>query len=204
MKRIGLFFAAVISVLCGCVVETLPPRADGTQYISPIEHVAGNPQTLTVHDIDSSVHTLIQKMTAHPQFAKNYDAIRAERGKLPVVCLGLLENKTTDGGVRARLRSANDTIRTSLFDTGLFEVKDDEVADAIKSRIIRGADGGLENASELVSSFGEQEPPDFIVLGDLRHFEDVGGYHTYKLRVAMHSLKTGKIVWEGIQTGVKL
>lgn len=204
MNKVGFLFATIMSVLCGCVVETLPPRTGGTQYISPSEQITGNPQALTMYDLDSSVQTLIQKMTAHPQFAKNYRAVKAAKGKLPVVCLGLLENKTTNGEVRSRLRAANDTIRTSLYDTGLFEVKDDEAADAIKSRIIRGADGGFENAGELVSSFGEQEPPDFIVLGDLRHFEDVGGYHTYKLRLAIHSLKTGKIVWEGILTRVKL
>ena len=32
----------------------------------------------------------------------------------------------------------------------------------------------------------------------------VGGYHTYSLRIAMHNLRTGKIVWKGIQTKVKL
>ena len=85
----------------------------------------------------------------------------------------------------------------------ILEVKDDDAAEAIKSRIVRGADGGLENGS-LVGVMGTQDSPDFIVLGDFRHFEDVGGVHTYRMRLAIHSLTTGKIVWEGIQSKVKL
>lgn len=208
VKRIYCHCLAALSVgvLCGCTTVTIPPEPAGTRYTGPTEIVPGNPRTLTVYDLDSSIQALIQKMKTHPQFARNYRQAKVAKGKgrLPVVCLGLLENKTTDGEVRSRLRAADDTLRASLFDTGLFEVKDDEAADAIKSRIIRGADGGLENANEIIASFGEHEAPDFIVLGDLRHFEDVGGYHTYKLRLAIHSLKTGKIVWEGIQTNVKL
>ena len=82
-------------------------------------------------------------------------------------------------------------------------MKDDRAGGTIRSRIIRGADAGLEDGS-LVQGMGTHESPDFIVLGDIRHFEDVGGYHTYRLRLAIHNLRTGKIVWEGVRTSIKL
>ena len=148
-------------------------------------------------------------MFTHPQFTKNYnEAKNANMGKLPIVCLGLPDNKCTpdEGGaeVRAKLRAVNDTIRIALFDSALFEIKDDEASDSIKSRIVRSANGGIENAEELVKTFGKQETPDFLVLSDFRHFSDVRGYHTYRFHIALHNLKTGKIVWEGIQTKIKL
>ena len=203
MRRVaGLVLAtAVIGGMAGCVVQ----KPEGTIYVDPGKSILGAPGQVTMYDLESSVQRLIQKMLAHPQFARNYDAVKAARGgKLPIVCLGLLENNTGSTEARSRLRAANDTIRAMLFDSARFEVKDDEAADALKARIIRGADGGIENVDQLMKSLGEQEAPDFFVLGDLRHIPDPGGYHTYRLRIAIHSLRTGKLVWEGIESRVKL
>ncbi len=208
MRLREVLIVATAFVLAGCV-DALRPA--GARYVSESEPVAGSPQTLTVYDLDSAAQALIGKMLNHPQFVKNYNAVKDEKGKLPILCMGLLDNKTstsdlknTGVDLRPRLRAVTDTIRVALFDTGLFEIKDDESSDAVKSRIIIGADGGIENAKDLVALLGEHEVPEFIVLGDVRHFEDVGGYHTYKLHLAIHNLRTFKIVWEGIQTKVKL
>ena len=203
MKRV--LELSLTAVLIGGVVGCVSQRPGGAVYIDPGTVISGTPGSVTMYDLESCVQRLVQKMLAHPQFAKNYSAAKAAKGgTLPIVCQGLLENLTKDPNVRSRLRSADDTIRVMLFDSALFEVKNDDATDAIKSRIIRGADGGIENVEALVQSFGTQEAPDFIVLGDLRHFADVGGYHTYKLRIALHNRKTGKVVWEGIETRVKL
>ena len=155
-----------------------------------------------MYDLESSVQQLMGKMLASPQFSVNYNAAKAAKGGLPIAVIGNVENKTTER-IQGRLDAVGDTIRAALFSSGLFEVKDDAAADAIKSRIIRGADGGLENGA-LVQTMGTQDSPDFIVLGDLRHFTDVGGYHMYRLRLGIHNLSTGKVVWEGIQTKIKL
>ena len=199
LKRlIPLAAVAVCGLLCGCV----EPR---TRYVDPDEIVAGTADGATMYDLESSAQSLMQKMLASPQFSKNYNAVKTSKGGgLPIVVIGNIANKTNERrGIQGRLDSVGDTIRTALYDCGLFEVKDDEAASAILSRITSGADGGLEDGA-LVQSVGTHESPDFIVLGDLRHFADVGGYHTYRLRIAFHDLRTGKIVWEGIQTKVKL
>ena len=195
-KVIPLSAVAVCGLVCGCI----EPRA---RYVDPGEIVAGTADKATMYDLESSAQALMQKMLASPQFSKNYSAAKASKGGgLPIVVIGNIANKTTER-IQGRLDSVGDTIRTALYDCGLFEVKDDEAGDAILSRITSGADGGLEDGA-LVQSVGTQESPDFIVLGDFRHFADVGGYHTYRLRIAFHDLCTGKIVWEGIQTSVKL
>ena len=196
--------SVLAAVLIGGVVGCAMQRSGGAEYIDPGTVISGTPDGVTMYDLESSVQRLVQKMLRHPQFVKNYNATKAaKRGALPIVVNGNIANKTGDR-IQGRLDSASDTIRAMLFDSALFEVKNDDAAGAIKARIISGADGGIENVDSLMQSFGAQEAPDFIVLGDLRHFADVGGYHTYKLRIAIHSLKTGKVVWEGIETRVKL
>ena len=189
---------AVCVFICGCAHE--PRRA---RYGDPDEIVAGVPDSPTMYDLGSSADSLIEKMLGSSQFSKNYNAAKnAKGGALPIVVIGNIANRTTER-IQGRLDAVGDSVRSALFETGLFEVKDDEAGGAIASRIMRGADDGLEDGA-LVQSMGTQESPDFIVLGDFRHFADVGGYHTYRLRLALHNLKTGKIVWEGIQTKVKL
>ena len=189
MSKIALFF---ITILVGCMAGC----THQTWHVDPKEQAA-------ICDLESSAKQLMDQMLAHPQFSANYHAAKeAKGGRLPIVVIGNIENKTTER-IQARLDAVGETFRAELFNSALFEVKNDEAAEAIQSRIIRGADGGLEDGA-LVQTMGTQDSPDFIVLGDLRHFSDVGGYHTYRLRLAIHNLRTGKIVWEGIQTMIKL
>ena len=196
-KAIQLLAVAVCAFACGCA-ETR------TRYANPGEVVAGAPDRPTMYDLETATQSLVQKMLASSQFSKNYNGAKAQKdGKLPIVVIGNIANKTTERSIQGRLDATGEMLRTVLFESSLFEVKDDDAAVAIASRIMNGADGGLEDGS-LVQSMGTQESPDFIVLGDLRHFEDVGGYHTYRLRIAIHNLRTGKIVWEGVETRVKL
>ena len=199
MSRIMLLLLAAVVGMVGCVSHV----SHQAQYVDPNTVITGKAEQATMYDLESSTKQLMERMLAHPQFVANYKAAKAAKGQfLPITVIGNIENKTTER-IQARLDAVGDTVRTILFNSSLFDVKDDDAADAIKSRIIRGADGGLENGA-LVQGMGTHDSPDFIVLGDLRHFADVGGYHTYRLRLALHDLRTGKIVWEGIQTKVKL
>ena len=199
MTRIAkcVLAVALIGGIVGCTSQR------GTQHVAPAEVMSGTPEQPTMYDLESSAQQLMDKMLASPQFSENYNAAKASNGHKPIVVIGNIENKTTKECVRGRLNAVGDAIRVALLTSTLFEVKDDAAADAIKSRIIRSADGGLENGA-LVQTMGTQDAPDFIVLGDLRHFTDVGGYHTYRLRLAIHNLSTGKVVWEGIHTKIKL
>lgn len=197
---IGGFIAMLLA--CGCETVTVPPRSTGTQYLDPNEVIAGKPSEATMYDLETAVQNLMSKMRGNSRFIENYTAAKKAKGGLPIIVPGNIENLTGDR-IQRRLNAIRDSVRVALFNTGLFEVKDDEASEAIRARIIRGADGGLETSS-LVQTLGKQEAPDFIVLGDMRHFMDVGGYHTYRLRLAIHSLRTGKIIWEDIQTMVKL
>ena len=155
-------------------------------------------------DLETSVQILMENMRRHPQFTKNYNAVKTAKGALPIVCQSPISNKTPRAEVRSIGRAMDDLVRVALFDPGIFEVKDDSAADMILSRIVWGADGGIENVSGLMDAVGGHDAPDFIVSGDLRPYADIDGYQTYRLRLAIYNLKTGKVFWEGIQTRVSL
>lgn len=162
--------------LLGCEMVTVPPQQTGTKILSPNEVIVGDPSALTVQNLESAVQKLMERMLGNPQFTKAYTAAKkAKGGKSPVVFVGNIENLNQDDTVKVRLNAMRDTIRASLYDTGLVDVTDDEA----------------------------RVESDFIVLGDMRHIPDVGGYHTYRLRLAIQSLKTDKVIWEGVQTMVK-
>ncbi|MBQ4481242.1 MAG: hypothetical protein IJJ33_17230 [Victivallales bacterium] len=202
-KNMLLVLTVVLAGLVSCVSGAgSRQQTKKTQYVNPDEIIAGSAETMTMYDLESSTRQLMERMLAHPQFIANYNAVKDARGQLPIVVIGNIENKTTER-IQSRLVAVGDTVRVALFDSELFEVRDDQAASAIKSRIVDGVDGGLENDA-LVQTMGMSEPPDFIILGDLRHFSDVGGYHTYRLRLSIQDFRSNTVVWEGIQTKVKL
>lgn len=168
------FICAAVLLVCGC-------------------------QTVPKSDIETAAQNLMLQMHASPRFLEKCEAVKQAKGCLPIVVLGKIENKTTNR-MQGRLDAMRDTIRKSLYDAGLVDIKDDETV----SRPSFVARTDEEKTAALVQSHDKQDAPDFIVLGDIRQFTDVGGYHTYRLRLAIHSLTTGVVIWEGIQTMVKL
>lgn len=180
-----------------------PLPAGEARYVEHGEVISGVASEATMYDLESGTQELLKKMRKSNLFMQNYKKVKAAKnGDLPVIVIGNIENKTSSR-IQGRLDSVRDIVRTSLFETEFFEVKDDQASAQIAARILSSETGGLENGA-LVSVVGTHDSPDFMVLGDLRAFEDHGGFHTYKLRLAIHNLTTGKIVWEGIQTKIKL
>ena len=150
-------------------------------------------------ELDAAVEALISRMQQDDLFVKNYSVAKSAANRQPVIVLGGLEDKTgADGGsIKIRLEATLATLRVSLFNTRLFEIKDDEASVALAKRIVVGGDSPLENG-ESMALLKTHDSPDFYVLGDLRRFAD-NSESFYRMRLAVHSLASGKIVWEGIQ-----
>lgn len=195
-------WALCMLLVCGCATKT-PPPIEGTQYGDAGEVDSGSPASMTMYDLDSASKSLLGKMLGSRRYAKEYNAAKVAKGGVPLLVIGGIESRVEGVRLQDRLDVVGETIRTALYDSEMFNVKDDNASAAILNRIVRGADGGLEDGI-LVKATGTQESPDFIVLGDLKSFADIGGRITYRLHMALHSLKTGKILWEGAQTMVKL
>ena len=150
--------------------------------------------------LDHKVDLLVREMLANSQFAKNYEESKERQGgHLPVAVIGGIENKSGNIGLNGLIEAAGERFRVKLFNSKLFEVKDDGILVALARRIVASGNSPLEDG-EVMSALKQHGSPDFFVAGDLKHLTDLDGMGYYKLRIAIHSLFTGKIVWEGIET----
>ncbi len=200
--------ATLLATLSGCVASqpTEPPRQ--VVYADPNGSVAGTAGKAMMYDLKSAAVELMEQMRSSPRFSEEYSAVTnalqhaSPPKRRPMIVVAFLENATTLR-VQGHLDAVRNTIAASLFNSGVFDVKDDEATAKILGRIVRGVDGGMEKGT-LLQTIGERDAPDFMLTGELRHFEDFGGVHTYCLSLAIHSLKTGRTIWQGIQTKVKL
>ena len=207
VKRLSL--VALAAALAGCAATEAAKRTQhGARYADPNAIVTGAPGTATMYELESAATELMEQMRSSPRFSEEYaDATNAMRRaksakRRPMIVVAFLENRTTQR-VQGRLDAVRDTISASLFNSGLFDVKDDEATSKILSRIVWGVDGGMEKGT-LLQTVGERDAPDFMLTGELRQFEDAGGVHTYRLALAIHSFRTGATIWQGVHTRVKL
>lgn len=160
---------------------------------------------LTISDIDSAVQKLILKMRMAPVFRINYDKAQKAVDRVPLVIVGgivdMTGGKTVTDDMRNLLAAASQGVRMTLMNSGLFEAKDDALVTTITDRIIKNGNSPLEDG-ELMSALKQHGSPDFFVVGDMMYFADKG-IGKYRLRLAMHNLHTGKIVFEDTYTILK-
>lgn len=160
---------------------------------------------LTISDIDSAVQKLIVKMRMAPVFRINYDKAQKAVDRVPLVIVGgivdMTGGKTVTDDMRNLLAAASQGVRMTLMNSGLFEAKDDALVTTITDRIIKNGNSPLEDG-ELMSALKQHGSPDFFVVGDMMYFADKG-IGKYRLRLAMHNLHTGKIVFEDTYTILK-
>ena len=148
---------------------------------------------------DKIVDKLVVEMLSSPQFVKNYEEQKEKGERTPIAVIGGMENESGRAELDAGLKTAGVRFRKKLFDSKLFDVKDDAILVGLAKRIVASANSATENG-DLMEELKQHGSPDFFVIGNLVHFADLDGTGYYKFRITMHSLRTGKIVWEGIET----
>ena len=159
----------------------------------------------TMSDFDAVFESLVKSMLGNPRFKENYEAAQTEKGGLPIVIVGSVTNKSDGAASQAYgdlLRAIPDTLRIELFNSNLFDVKNDELSVTFAQRILASDKSPIEDG-ELMSALKQHGSPDFVIIGDIRLFVDHGKRKTCRVHLALHSLKTGKVVWEGKKTAVK-
>ena len=161
--------------------------------------------SLTISDIDAAVQDLFGKMRTNPVFRSNYDKAQGDLGHAPLAIMGgivdLTAGKSPCAEIGALLAAASQGVRMAFVNSGLFDAKDDALVTTITRRIVESGNSPLEDG-ELMTALKQHGSPDFYVVGDMMYFVD-GAEGRYRLRLALHNLHTGKIVWEGVETIVK-
>lgn len=148
---------------------------------------------------DKIVDKLSAEMLSSSQFAKNYEEQKENGERMPIAVIGGMENESGHTEFDAGLKTAGERFRKNLFDSKLFDVKDDAILVDLAKRIVASGNSATENG-DLMEELKRHGSPDFFVVGNLTHFADLDGTGYYKFRITMHSLRTGKIAWEGIET----
>lgn len=148
---------------------------------------------------DKIVDKLSVEMLMSPQFVKNHEEQKEKSERIPIAVIGGMENESGHTEFDAGLKMAGERFRKKLFDSKLFDVKDDAILVNLAKRIVASGNSATENG-DLMEELKQHGSPDFFVVGNLTHFADLDGTGYYKFRITMHSLRTGKIAWEGIET----
>ena len=172
--------------------------------LKPRREVPTDPD-FTMSDFDLMFESLVKSMLDNPRFKENYEAAQTEKGGLPIVIIGLVSNKsdgTASQSYGELLKAIPDALRIELFNSNLFDVKNDELSVMFAQRILASDKSPVEDG-ELMSSLKRHGSPDFVIVGDIRLFVDHGKRKTCRVHLALHSLKTGKVVWEGKKTAIK-
>ena len=163
------------------------------------------PEDFTMSDFDAMFESLVKVMLDNPRFKENYDSAQTEKLGLPIVIVGGVTNKSDGAAAQAYaefLKAIPDTLRIELFNSNLFDVKHDEMSVMFARRILASDKSPVEDG-ELMNSLKQHGSPDFVIVGDIRLFVEQGKRKTCRCHLALHSLRTGKVVWEGKKTAVK-
>ena len=157
---------------------------------------------LTISDIDAAVQNLFEAIRANPVFRSNYDKAQGTMGRAPLAIIGgivdMTGGKSPCTGIADLLAAASQGVRMALVNSGLFDAKDDAIVAAITKRIVESGNSPLEDG-ELMTALKQHGSPDFYVVGDMMYFTE-DGKGKYRLRLALHNLRDGKIAWEGVST----
>ena len=180
--------AIALGVLCGCETVTVPPKPP-----TPVK-----PDYASIYDLERLALKMMEKLDGNARFIKEYERIKEKKnGTLPCIVVGPLENKTTSQGVKPQLLAARDSINEWLYNSDLFDFRNDDNSLKLASEIFKTITGGSEVKDQ---DFGTN-PLDLFLCGDLREFLAESGDKAvyYRLRIAIVDLHTGKTVWESMQ-----
>ena len=180
--------AIALCVLCGCETVTVPPKP-----IPPVKTDGA-----TIYDLERLALKMMEKLDGNARFSKEYEHIKEKKnGTLPCIVVGLLENKTTSQEVKPRLRAARDSINEWLYNSELFDFRNDDNSIALAMEIYTT----ITSSSEAKDQGYGPNSLNLLLCGDLREFpsESDDKVVYYRLRIAIVNLHTGKTVWESTQ-----
>ena len=189
----------------GTVVLT-PKRSSQDKFKPPVEVY----EDFTIFDFEAMFKSLAKAMFENARFKENYLETQAEKVNRPIVIIGAVTNKSAGELVQSYgefLSAMPDTLRMELGDYRLdgdrfFDTKDDDMSKAFAERILSSDKSPLEDAV-LMDALKQHGSPDFVIVGDVRLFPGPGKKKTCRFHLTLHSLYTGKIVWEGQITAIK-
>lgn len=167
-------------------------------------------EDFTIFDFESMFKSLTKAMFDNARFHESYHETQTEKTDRPIVIIGAVTNKSAGAFSQSYgefLAAMPDTLRTEFGDYRIggerfFDAKDDDMSRAFAERILASDKSPLEDAV-LMEALKQHGSPNFVVVGDIRLFPGPGKKKTCRFHLVLHSLYTGKIIWEGLVTAIK-
>ncbi len=182
-------FAALLAGSVGC-----------RHYVNPGSVNFVSRGTATLYDLRTAEESLVQRMANDEGFRIAYGQKAAEKGGLPVLQMGNIDN-LTDERVAQKLESLRRRLEIDLRKTRLFEITDDaasaeSTSGILADSIVQNADLGLKGGDN-VQHVGRHVSADYQMYGRYRKFHE-GRRHTYELSLQLIDIATGKQVWSDL------
>lgn len=202
--KISVVVGLAAFALAGC--RQWDARRGSALYVENGDMISGHAHGATMYDLDSATQSLMRRLRENETFRGYYAQMKDRKVKSgdkghPLIAIGRIVD-LTDQGVQPRMDSIRNEVSTSIYESGLFHVRDDAEAMAIGDRIKMNMGNGLEDGA-LKPVLRHHPSPDYVFLGDFRRFAEPNGYYVYRLHFSVQDLSTGIIAWEGEETVVK-
>ena len=169
-----------IAAVCGCVSQP-PPNFDPGQ------------------EGRLSIVQAVESLLTDTTFTEKYDnaTINAKRtGKVrPVVTIMPIENNADNRG-DAATRQMGRRLQVAIRKTGKFDIIDPAKRKIMVDVVVGGADGGEKTATNGVQYYGDYDPADFVMTGEL--VREVSG--EFSLNLDMFDTRTGLVFWNEVVT----
>lgn len=158
-----------------------------------------------LRDIKTAVASLVEKMQDDEGFHEHYDLRLADKGSLPVLQIGNIDNMSEERVIQ-KLESARRRLEIALRKTRLFDITDDaasseSVSAALADSIQQNAGIGLNDGANL-QRFGTHVSADYQIYGRYRSFGE-SGRRIHELSLQLIDLATGKQVWSDLEEVVQ-
>lgn len=191
--------AIVLGVLCGCETVTVPPKPTGTQYVGTDVIKPGSPDKATMYDLDYLIANTMTKLNHCTEFDEAYNSVKEKKnGARPRLVIANFDNKTTNGDTRRKLNVARDSIKEWFYNSGRFNLRDDDDSIVLAYDIFKNVVGVAEVSNPVTAN-----SLDFYLRGKLVDIPpsspDYGEEYQYRLEITMYNLHNGDILWTGIQ-----
>ena len=199
--RVGCAAALLMSaIFAGCTnVKTIPPEPTGTQHISTDIVVPGRPDKATMYDLDRLIVQTMTKLNNCTEFEESYNSVREKKnGNKPRLVIAYFDNKTSDGDTKRKVNAARDSIKEWLYNSGRFNIRDDDASIVMANSIFETVTGSSEVSNSIAAN-----SLDFYLRGELVDIRpsspDSGEGYQYRLKITMYNLHTGDLLWTGTQ-----
>lgn len=193
--NIELFQTAKMMVLASMIAIIATGCATTVQR-GPVSRDAPLTTGLDIDDLREIVDEMVDSMLAAPRVQRSVESFMSDhpQGLPPVLVQTPVQNKTRS---RVDLTVVNNKVRTTLINSGLFQVLDRRADAAMRDEMVYQQDSGMSD-SRGAPQLGRQMNAAYQLITELLEVRTESGRIrdvTYSVKMELIHLETGFTIW---------